>query len=386
VTTRIVADEAAGRAAAVEVLRAGGIVALPTDTVYGIAVALDTPGGVEALFAAKHRLPDKGIMLLLADAAQAPEIGEWPTSAAALADAFWPGGLTLIVPQRPDVALPAALTGGAATIGLRVPNHDAPRALARAVGPLPTTSANLSGVPEARDAAGIVEQLGDAVALVLDGGPTREGRASTIVDCSADPPRIIRSGAVRWADIERVLGQPLNGNPPRQITIAEVQATLDRLIGMPLNSSNRAVDMEMFDFGKVQPQEDRRGREYLGGDTALHVQAFWRIVHGDRIVVGYRDLWDPPSGGSREGFDPSEGHRSHRDELLEAWFADRSTPRIVVAAMAQPSGDLRIDLDDGSALEILPMSVADEDEFWRLFDRGGPHVVVGGSGMERSGD
>ena len=131
-TARIVTDDAAGRAAAVEVLRAGGIVALPTDTVYGIAVALDTPEGIEALFAAKRRPPDRGIMLLLADAAQAPAIGQWPPSAAALAAAFWPGGLTLVVPQRPDVPLPMALTGGAPTIGLRVPDHDAPRAEAAA--------------------------------------------------------------------------------------------------------------------------------------------------------------------------------------------------------------------------------------------------------------
>ncbi len=206
-TARVVVDDEAGRAAAAEVLRAGGIVALPTDTVYGIAVALDTPGGVEALFAAKQRPPDKGIMLLLADVAQAPTIGAWPATAAALADAFWPGGLTVIVPQRPDVALPAALTGGAPTIGLRVPDHDAPRALARAVGPIPTTSANFSGVAEARDAAGIVEQLGDAVALVLDGGPARGGPASTVVDCTVDPPRILRAGAVPVAAVERVLGR-----------------------------------------------------------------------------------------------------------------------------------------------------------------------------------
>jgi L-threonylcarbamoyladenylate synthase len=127
-TARVVADDDAGRAAAIAALRDGRIVALPTDTVYGIAVALETPGGVEALFAAKRRPPDKGIMLLLADAAQAPEIGEWPSAAARLADAFWPGGLTLIVPQRPDIAMPAALTGGAPTIGLRVPDHPAPRA------------------------------------------------------------------------------------------------------------------------------------------------------------------------------------------------------------------------------------------------------------------
>ena len=204
-TARVVADDDAGRAAAVKALRDGAIVAVPTDTVYGIAVALATAGGIEALFAAKDRPAERGIVLLLADADQAPTIGEWPRSAAALADAFWPGGLTLVVPQRPDVALPAVLTGGAPTIGLRVPDHDAPRALARSVGPLPTTSANRSGHPEAPDAAAIVEQLGDAVALVLDGGPAHGGPPSTVVDCAVDPPRIVRHGAIADDAIEAVL-------------------------------------------------------------------------------------------------------------------------------------------------------------------------------------
>lgn len=205
-TARIVPDTDAGRAEAVAVLRAGGIVALPTDTVYGIAVALDTPGGIEALFAAKRRPPEKGVMLLLADAGQAPTIGAWSATAAALADAFWPGGLTVIVPQRVDVPLPAALTGGAPTIGLRTPDHPAPRVLAAAVGPLPTTSANVSGLPEATTAAEIVEQLGDAIELVLDGGPAHGGPASTVVDCTTDPPRILRVGAIPVERVEAVLG------------------------------------------------------------------------------------------------------------------------------------------------------------------------------------
>ena len=164
-TARVVPDDEAGRAEAIAVLEGGGVVALPTDTVYGIAVALGTPGGVERLFEVKHRPPDKGIMLLLADATQADTIGEMGPAAAALAAACWPGGLTVVVPRRPDVALPAALTGGAPTIGLRVPDHDAPRALARGVGPLPTTSANVSGLAEARDADEILDQLGDAIDL-----------------------------------------------------------------------------------------------------------------------------------------------------------------------------------------------------------------------------
>jgi L-threonylcarbamoyladenylate synthase len=204
-TPRVVADDEDGRRAAIDALRNGGIVALPTDTVYGIAVALDTNGGIEALFAAKHRPPERGIALLIADAAQAATIAEWPASAAALADAFWPGGLTLVVPQRADVAWPAVLTGGAPTIGLRVPDHDAPRAIAREVGPLPTTSANRSGQPEAPDAPAIVTQLGDAISLVLDGGPARGGPASTVVDCSVEPPRILRAGAISSRPIDAVL-------------------------------------------------------------------------------------------------------------------------------------------------------------------------------------
>lgn len=206
-TARIVADDAAGRAAAIEALRAGAIVALPTDTVYGIAVALETKGGIEALFAAKRRPPEKGIALLLADAAQAPAIGQWPAAAAALANAFWPGGLTVVVEQRPDVPLPAALSGGATTIGLRVPDHAAPRALAAAVGPLPTTSANVSGLPEARTATEIVDQLGDAVALVIDGGSARGGPPSTVVDCSVERPVLLRGGAIGGEQVAAVLDE-----------------------------------------------------------------------------------------------------------------------------------------------------------------------------------
>jgi len=208
-TARTTPDDDAGRTEAIRTLRAGGIVAIPTDTVYGIAVDLATPGGIERLFAAKRRPPEKGITLLLADAAQASAIGQWPPSAARLARAFWPGGLTIVVPQRPDGRLPAALTGGAATIGLRVPDHPAPRSLAGAVGPLPTTSANVSGLPEATDAAGIVAQLGDAVDLVLDGGPAHGGQASTVVDCSVDPPSILRQGAIPWSSIKTALARPI---------------------------------------------------------------------------------------------------------------------------------------------------------------------------------
>ncbi len=204
-SARILADDAAGRAAAIEVLRAGGIVALPTDTVYGVAVALSTPNGVERLFQVKHRPPDKGIMLLLDAADQAGSIGLMGPAATALAAACWPGGLTVVVPRRPEVELPAALTGGAPTIGLRVPDHGAPRALARGVGPLPTTSANVSGLPEARDAAEILEQLGDDIDLILDGGVAHGGPASTVMDCTGELPVPLRVGAVPLRKVAAIL-------------------------------------------------------------------------------------------------------------------------------------------------------------------------------------
>jgi L-threonylcarbamoyladenylate synthase len=205
VNARVVPDGEAGRAAAVETLRRGGLVGLPTDTVYGIAVALDAPGGIERLFAAKARPPDRAITLLLAHAEQATDVAVFGPAARVLAAAAWPGGLTLVLPQRPNSELPPLLTAGTKTIGVRLPDHPAPRALASAVGPLPTTSANLSGRPVATTAAEIGEELGPAVELILDGGPARGDVPSTVIDCSLDRPRVLRAGAVHVAALAAIL-------------------------------------------------------------------------------------------------------------------------------------------------------------------------------------
>ena len=197
-TARVLPDDAAGRAEAIRALGDGLLVAMPTDTVYGLAVALGAHGGLERLFAAKLRPLDKGIVLLLADHRQAEEVGELDAAAYVLSAAFWPGGLTIVVPQRPGASLPPELTGGARTIGLRLPAHDAPRSLAAAAGPLPVSSANRSGREPAIDADGVLTQLGDVVdlAIVLDGGRAPGGVASTVVECAGGPPRILRPGAI----------------------------------------------------------------------------------------------------------------------------------------------------------------------------------------------
>ena len=187
---RLLPDDAAGRAAAIEALRAGGLVAMPTDTVYGVA---------------KERPFDRAIVLLVADVEQAASVGVLSPEAHVLADRFWPGGLTLVLAQAPGAALPSVLTASALTIGLRVPDHECPRAIARALGPLPVTSANLSGQPDARTADEVLAQLGERIDLVLDGGPARGGVPSTVVDCSGDRPRVLRAGAVGSADLAKAL-------------------------------------------------------------------------------------------------------------------------------------------------------------------------------------
>ena len=202
---RILPDGTAARAEAVALLRAGEIVAIPTDTVYGIAADLALPDAIERLFAAKRRPPEKAVALLLADADQAGMLGVLGPAARVLAERFWPGGLTLVLPRRADARLPAILVAGAATVGVRVPDHAAPRALAAALGPLPTTSANLSGEAEARDAGEIAARLGGAIALVLDGGPARGGPSSTVVDCSGGSPIVRRAGAIAPAIIAAAL-------------------------------------------------------------------------------------------------------------------------------------------------------------------------------------
>jgi len=204
-TARVVRDDPAGRAEAVDVLQRGGLVGLPTDTVYGIAVALAASNGLERLFAAKGRPPDKAIVLLVSDIGQAERTGQFGPASRALAAAAWPGALTLVVGRRPEVILPESLTAGGPTIGLRLPGHATPRALARALGPLPVTSGNRSGEPDATTAGNLLESLGGELDLILDGGPSAGGSPSTVVRCDGWEAEILRQGALSAARIEEIV-------------------------------------------------------------------------------------------------------------------------------------------------------------------------------------
>ncbi|MGH9127102.1 MAG: L-threonylcarbamoyladenylate synthase [Acidimicrobiales bacterium] len=182
--------------AAAAVLRAGGIAGVPTDTVYGVAADPFRAGATDRLFKAKGRPRTFELPVLVADVEQALSVATMvPPAAERLLARFWPGALTVVLPRRPD--LNADLGSDDETIGLRCPDHPVPRALCRLVGPIATTSANRHGEAPASTAAGVLEQLGTRVEIVLDAG-TCAGSPSTVVDCTGAEPRLLRLGRLPW--------------------------------------------------------------------------------------------------------------------------------------------------------------------------------------------
>lgn len=201
------ASEPSALRAASAALLAGGIVGLPTETVYGVGV-IPRAAALEALIAAKRRPEDKGVALLIDDPAQIAPLVVFGSAARRLAARFWPGPLTLVLPLRDADAVSPLLTGGRTTLAVRLPDHDVPRRLARELGPLAVSSANRSGQPDARSAAELVAALGPSLTLVLDDGPVRGGRASSVV--SVDPAghiSVLREGALRSGLIEAALAE-----------------------------------------------------------------------------------------------------------------------------------------------------------------------------------
>jgi tRNA threonylcarbamoyl adenosine modification protein (Sua5/YciO/YrdC/YwlC family) len=188
---------------AVRVIARGDLVVLPTDTVYGIAADAFAPAAVRALLDAKGRGRQMPPPVLMADTRTLDGLAtEVPQTARALAEAFWPGGLTLIVRAQPSLAWDLGETRG--TVALRVPDHPAALALLRKTGPLAVSSANVTGQPAAVTVEEAHDQLGEAVAVYLDGGEVPGGVASTIVDATGDVLRIVRRGALALETLRAV--------------------------------------------------------------------------------------------------------------------------------------------------------------------------------------
>lgn len=191
---------------AIEILNSGGIVAFPTDTVYGLGANPSNEQAVERIYRAKKRARNLPLPLLLADKSDLAKVATVvPEVAWRLAEHLLPGGLTLVLRKSPWV--PSAVTAGGDTIAVRIPDHPIPIALIQGLGtPLAGTSANISGKPSPVTADEVHEQLGGEVDLIIDGGECPGGIESTVIDVSSEVPTIIREGAVSREEIAKTCG------------------------------------------------------------------------------------------------------------------------------------------------------------------------------------
>ena len=188
---------------AAAVIQADGIVAFPTDTVYGIGVSAFNRKAIEKIYNVKGRSHLKAIPILVGDVEDLAQITlPIPLYIQQIIDNFWPGALTLVLPLLPE--LPGNLSPRP-TVGLRLPDHDQVRRLLREIGPLAATSANLSGEPSALTADEVLQQLEGRIDLILDGGPVPGGQASTVLDCSGEKLKVLREGPISFDSILRVL-------------------------------------------------------------------------------------------------------------------------------------------------------------------------------------
>ena len=193
-TERISADHPNAIQHAIDVLRNDGLVAFPTDTVYGLAAPVHNIESIDRLYVVKGRNNTKAIAVLLGDSNQLAQVAvDLSKSARKVAQHFWPGPLTMIVPRHPslpDILAPLP------TIGVRIPDHPVALALLKAAGPLAVTSANISGSDNTLTAKQVMKQLKGRIHLIIDGGRTPGGVPSTVIDCTTPEPKILREGPI----------------------------------------------------------------------------------------------------------------------------------------------------------------------------------------------
>ena len=188
----------------ISILKQGGVVAFPTDTIYGLGAAANLPHAVEKIYQVKQRPRDRALPLLLADVSEISQVAHpVPRIAWLLARAFLPGALTLVLPKSESV--PDIITGGGNTVAVRVPAHPVPVALARGLGaPVVGTSANISGQPNSLTAEEVNNQFADKIELVIDGGRCPGGKESSVVDVTGEAPVLLREGAISREALRQV--------------------------------------------------------------------------------------------------------------------------------------------------------------------------------------
>ena len=189
---------------ALVILNSGGLVALPTDTVYGLGALVFDEKAVKSIYTAKGRSSEKAIPILVGDPVDLEKVSlNVPQMAKTLADHFWPGPLTLVIPKNPLIPDGVSILP---SVGVRIPDHPVTRRILQAAGPMAVTSANLSGRENPATAQDVLAQLDGRIDLIIDAGPVGEGWASTVVNCLGPEPVILREGPITLEQIKKALG------------------------------------------------------------------------------------------------------------------------------------------------------------------------------------
>jgi L-threonylcarbamoyladenylate synthase len=257
----ILAADQAGIDRAIGHLARGDLVALPTETVYGLAGDALNPAAVQAIFAAKGRPNTNPLIIHVSDLAAAEKLGVFDDVSRRLARAFWPGPLTLVVPLAPDCPVVPMATPGGKTIALRVPDHRIFRQVLMGLGrPLAAPSANPSGAVSPTRAAHVVDGLGQKIAAVIDGGPALVGVESTVVQVSDGMARILRPGGLTRAMIDAVIGSATTAAAPARVSADTIASAPGQLAShyaprarVRLNAVECAQGEALLAFGAQVP-------------------------------------------------------------------------------------------------------------------------------------
>jgi L-threonylcarbamoyladenylate synthase len=276
---RLLAPDAAGIAEAAAILREGGLVAVPTETVYGLAARADSVAAVAAIYRAKGRPDFNPLIVHVGSLDEARRLAWFDERAERLAEAFWPGTLTMVLPRREDAALAPAVTAGLPTVALRCPSHPVMRALlAETSLPLAAPSANRSGAVSPTTAAHVVASLGDRVDRVLDGGACEAGIESTIVALREDRGwQMLRPGPVTEAQIAGVIGAGTARSPARGEIEAPGQLASHYSPGKPLrlDATNASADEFHIGYGAIAGDENLSP----SADPAEAAASLYAVLH-----------------------------------------------------------------------------------------------------------
>lgn len=294
------ADDAGIKQAAA-VLKQGGLVGFATETVYGLGGDANNDHAVAKIFDAKGRPQINPLIVHVASYEAAQKLGIFDAQAQKLADAFWPGALTLVVPRAPDSSISLLATAGLETLAIRVPAHETAQALLREAGvPIAAPSANRSGHVSATQAQHVLDDLGETIDLVLESGPVPIGLESTIIACLDGPPALLRPGALPRGDIEAVLGSPLGTSDENQKAPqapGQLASHYAPQASLRLNAAAVQPGEALLGFGPDAPEADIMLNLSPGGDlveAASHLFEYLRILDDKAQAIAVMPI--PPQG------------------------------------------------------------------------------------------